>query len=167
MLISILIAAILVIAYFRGAARGLIQMILDLLSGAVLIWLASWLAPVLGKLLQPFLTSIFTKTDFPLTNQLGYWLAYVLILLIGGMIVSRLFRIFSIFTRVTKLPIIHGLNAISGGILAVIFTIVLIFIGLKLLTAWPNVSLHQAINNSSVAQLILQRLPELTSSFFN
>lgn len=167
MLISIIILGILLISYLRGAKRGFIQMLLDLVVGLVLIVIASWAAPIAGKILQPLITKLFSQSSLVLTNQLGYWLGYLLIFLLGGAVVNWFFRMFSIFTWITKLPVVHGLNTVIGGILAIIFSCLLIYISLRFLKSWPNVELHQAISNSPIAQLILQWVPNVTNIFFN
>ncbi|KRM88905.1 CvpA family protein [Liquorilactobacillus vini] len=154
MIVTVLIIITLIVAYLRGSRWGLLQMLIRFLGLIVILVLAQNLAGKLGNLVDNFLTLI-GKQDL-ISAHFNYWLCYLLISMLGFVILKRLANLFG---WLTKLPLVHGLNAFAGGLVALMIAILLVYLSLKIIGFWPSTALQTAIGQSWLAQLILKQIP--------
>lgn len=153
MFISVLIIIILAVAYLKGAQWGFIQMIVRLLGLAIVLLLAQNFSSVLDDLVNKFWLLI--NQQALLTGHFSYWVCYAVIVICGLLVLRKITRIFD---WLTKLPLVHGLNAFGGGIAGILIGLLLVFVGLKLLEFWPDSTATLATQNSWLAQLILKNV---------
>ena len=153
MFISVLIIIILAVAYLKGAQWGFIQMIVRLLGVAVILLLAQSFTTPLTSLVNKFLL-LFDQQALQ-NEHFSYWICYALIVICGLLILRKITRVFG---WLTKLPVVHGLNALGGGVAGIFIGLLLIFVGLKLLEFWPDSTAALATQNSQLAQLILKHV---------
>ncbi|WP_281164283.1 CvpA family protein [Liquorilactobacillus sicerae] len=154
MIVTVLIIITLIVAYLKGSRWGLLQMLIRFLGLIVILILAQSLAGKLSNLVENFLI-VIGKPDL-ISAHFSYWLCYLLISMIGFTILKRLANLFG---WLTKLPLVHGLNAFAGGLIALMIAILLVYISLKVINFWPSTALQTAINESWLAQLILKQIP--------
>jgi hypothetical protein len=160
MFISILIIIILAIAYLKGAHWGFVQMLVRLLGLAIVLLLAQNFAGILNALVNKFWLLIDQQTL--ITEHFSYWICYALIVICGLLILKKITRVFG---WLTKLPLVHGLNAFGGGVAGIFIGLVLVFVGLKLLEFWPNSTVTLATQNSWLAQQILKHVALILERF--
>lgn len=174
MLISIIIVVLLVAAYFNGARRGgLVLTLLDLIGLVVLFILAANYSALVGEWLQR-LVALFEGNGASWQATKGvtlsgsstfyYGLAYWLIIIIGGLLIRRLIRSLNLVTRI---PVIKQLNSLAGGVLGLFLVYLLIFAGLLVLQAWPSAAIRTNVQDSQLAQVILNKTPVVSQQILD
>ncbi|MCF6161657.1 MAG: CvpA family protein [Furfurilactobacillus sp.] len=169
MVLSLIVILLLLIALGRGYRRGFVVevattvgymfviIIVKLLTPTV----AGWLAHLLPMNHQP------TANDQLLNSQVNhFWsagLAFWLLMIVGLLLLRWLTRSLKLFTNI---PVIHGINALSGALVAGLLMYVLIFFGLAIASVWPAVWIHDQLLHSPVSHWILHQTPLLSEKIF-
>lgn len=162
MLITLIIILLLIIAFRFGFKRGLLMTLMSVAGYVVVFLLAIFLAKPMGVALAGIFPSLSDNANF---SNLFYQVLSFWIIAILGSIVYRI--IARTINGITKLPLISQVNALAGAALSTLLMYIVIFFGLLLMSAWPNVSVQQSVQESTVAQWILTKTPIFSKDIFN
>lgn len=168
-MVSVIIVLLLLLALRHGYRRGLIRGILNFISVIVTFIISIRLSGTVGH----FLAGIF-----PAVANTGNWLfwhvnlnlmfykfvAFWVVAIICGIIARFVIRALN---RIANLPILATLNRLAGAVLSFLTAYVVIFGGLLLLSVWPATSVRQAVNASTVANVMLTKTPGLSAMTAN
>lgn len=172
MIINGIILFVLLIGLYTGARRGLVLQAVHLI-GYVLTWLLAGmfykpLAQSL-ELLIPY-PSDATSAQFVLYNLIQNIefdktfynaFAYVLILVLGGLVTKLLA---SLLHQVTRVPLVNHVNGIGGGIIGFVVTWVKVFFVLTLLSILPIQIIQDVFSPDSLATFIVKQTPIVSES---
>nr|SFZ88707.1 Colicin V production protein [Loigolactobacillus rennini] len=154
MLINIIIIAILLWAIYRGLKRGLIAELLYTIGYVAVFIFARLVAPEVSAWLAGWSSSAATSLG------VTYTIAFLLLLMVGWLVIRLLVR----WSRlITWLPVIKQANGLAGAVVAFVINYFGVFIVLSVLNFIPNVTLQSQLQQSSVAQSVVTKTPELTS----
>lgn len=156
MIVSVIILGLLAISFRIGVKKGLLAMLINLIGYGVVLGLAFFLARYLGD----GLANIFDLAHLTAGSRLFCrLLAFWTVILVGGII----WRMIAHTLRtVTKMRGLRQLNALAGGLLSMMVTYIMIFFSLVFLVSWPTATWQNRIEQSQVAQFILNNTPDLT-----
>ncbi len=122
---------------------------------------ATWLRHLLPVNHQP------TANDQLLNSQVNhFWsagLAFWGLIILGFILLHWLSRSLKVFTNI---PVIHGVNAITGAVIAGLLMYLLIFFGLSIASVWPADWIHNQLVHSPVSHWILHQTPILSEKIF-
>lgn len=156
MIFTIIIILILVFGFTRGLHKGLVVEILNLAG----ILLSTVVGFIYTSPIAEFALNWLNHGNSTLGTQRAVkWLIFG-ILVIGVWQIVRLVK--SILIPVTKLPVIHQLNALLGGGINVLSSYLLIFFLLNLLLMIPNQAIVNQYEQSTVSQWIVKQTPILS-----
>lgn len=167
MTVSLIVIFLLIVSFFNGYRKGLVLTLLRIV-GFIAIYLFAkvltnpvtiWLGERFPKIMETDKTSI---TNHLQTNFYSM-IVFAALFVVGGILIRGIIRVIN---SVTKLPVIHQVNSLIGGVLSVILMFVFIFIGLIILSAWPNQKVNEAVLESTVAQKILTDTPTMAKKMF-
>ncbi|WP_137597519.1 CvpA family protein [Paucilactobacillus kaifaensis] len=167
MILTIGIIIVLIISFSIGHHRGLVRMILGLVGYLVALVVAKTGASFLGIQLASLFPILKTSTQNAGSalndsngNQFFYnGVAFIIIFIVVLFICRWLTRRFSL---VTKLPVIHQLNAILGGLINFVIVYMSIFFLLTIFQVWPSEWWQNQINTSGLASWIINNTPVLS-----
>lgn len=154
MIVTIIIAVILIMAVYRGMKRGLIVQLLYTLGYIGVYIFARLAAPSVSAWLATWSGS--AAASLGVTNTI----AFLMMIALGWFIVRLLAR----WSRlITWLPVIKQVNSVAGAVVAFVLNYIGLFIVLTVLNFIPNTAIQYQISQSSVAQVIIDKTPVLTS----
>lgn len=172
MVVTVLIGVCLILGYHYGSRRGLLRMVLNLVSYLIAIIGAKIFAISVGSFLAnifPIIssnqqtgnnTSVGTDGNLFFYHGVAFLVIFILIMAICRIIVRK-------FNLITKLPVIHQANAFAGGLISLALVYVTIFLLLTVFQIIPNQWWQDQITNSVVAQWIINNTPLLTQMIGN
>lgn len=172
MALSLIIIVILICAFIYGMHRGLLIMLLRLISLIILFFVAhnfagifgNWLEQIVETFSQGSVTWNADQGSLSGSSTFYYGLAYWLILIVGGLI---LYRVVKTLNLIRKIPVLGQLNALAGGLVSSILSYLIIFVALIIMQSWPTVEVRQNVYGSTVAQFILQKTPVMSQNLKN
>lgn len=158
MILTIIIIIALLLAYRSGMRRGLVAIVVRTIGFLVVAGLGIFLAPSVGQMLS----NIFPTTVSQVFYQM---LAFWVIAILGGIGLRIITNAASLTTK--KVPVISQVDGFLGGMVALLLMYGVLFFGLLLVSAWPSESTQVLLDNSSVAQFILNKTPLISEQVYN
>lgn len=156
MVFTIGIILILGFGLLSGLRRGFVVEILHLVGFVV----ATFVSVLYTTPVADFINGLIGQTSSAQsTSGIIKWIVFVLLFGLVWQIV-RLLR--DIITPITKLPIIHQLNSLLGGVANLIIKYLVIFILLNILLIFPSQTIHEQYQDSSISQWIVKKTPLLS-----
>ncbi|MFZ2353181.1 CvpA family protein [Paucilactobacillus nenjiangensis] len=167
MILSIAVLVILVLNFSIGRKRGLIYMILRAISFVVAIIAAKAVAQFVGTHLAdlfPVFDATTTNSGSALNsgnadtffyNGIAFVIAFLIVMRIVRWLIMRL-------NLVSKVPVIHQVNALAGGLINLLLSYVVIFILLTVFQVFPNEWWQAQLNTSGMCQWIINDTPMLS-----
>lgn len=156
------IIIILALGLISGYQRGFVSVVMSLLA-----YIVAWLiATIFSQTLAEFLFHAFTSSNssaVPIPRMLSGVVFFVLFS-VAYSVVRRVGRDLNLITR---LPLIHSVNALVGAALNFIVRYLLIFLVLNLLLLFPNQWIHVQYQNSPVAQNIVKKTPVMSKQLIS
>lgn len=171
MSLSLIIILLLIVAYRTGARKGLVQTVVNVVGYIVVAAASAWLAHEYGPALSSHMPQIADAGGGLLAaaginlNSAFYQILLFWILTIGLGIGFRM--VSGSLLVFTKLPVISQLNRLLGGVASFLLMYAVIFFGLILAGSWPNAEVRAAVDDSAVAEFILNRTPGLSERIFS
>lgn len=167
MILTVGIIVILIISFSFGRHRGLLRMLFGLVSYVVAILIAKASSMIVGTKLAALFPIVKTTSQTggsALTadngNQFLYnGIAFIIIFIIVRLICRWVIRRFNL---ITKLPVIHQVNALLGGVMNVLLTYVTIFFLLTIFQVWPSDWWQTQMSTSGLATWIINSTPVLS-----
>lgn len=156
-MITLVIILLLILAFRYGWKRGLLMTLLNMAGYIIVFLLAIFLTKPFGKELSfifPTLWKNYTVQEM-FCNMLAFWI----IAIVGGIAYRILARTVN---GITKLPLISQINALAGAFLSTLLMYVVIFFALLFMVVWPSSNVKASIQESTVAEWILQKTPILS-----
>lgn len=156
-MITLVIILLLILAFRYGWKRGLLMTLLNMAGYIIVFLLSIFLAKPFGKELSfifPTLCKNYIVQEM-FYNMLAFWI----IAIVGGIVYRVLARTVN---GITKLPLISQVNAIAGALLSTLLMYVVIFFALLFMAVWPDSNVKNSIQESTVAEWILQKTPLLS-----
>ncbi|MGF2383704.1 CvpA family protein [Lentilactobacillus otakiensis] len=156
MIFSIGIILILIFGFLRGLHRGFVNKILSLIGflAATLVSIVGT-SPIAGWINQ----AIFQSGQNETAQLIIKWVVFAV--LFG--LVWRIVRLLSdLLAPITRLPLLHQLNSLLGGIADFIIKYLFIFILLNFLLMFPSQSIRDQYEQSDVSQWIVKKTPILS-----
>lgn len=176
MILTIGIIGLLILSFFHGRQRGLLQMGLSLVS-YVIAWIAAKeLTQTFGAWLVSTLPAInfgSQTTNSVVNGNLGNYFFYhgVAFLFVFTVVLALCRWLARRLNLITKLPVIHQANALGGGLISVVLTYLIIFLVLTVFQGWPGDWWQDQLTASSIAQWMINNTPllsqQLTDWFSN
>ena len=162
MIVTLIIILLLIIAFRYGFKRGFLMTLLNLSGYVVVFLVAVLLAKPMGSSLAQLLPQLSKNNDF--TNIFYNVLSFWIVAIIGGV----LYRFIAhTINGITKLPLISQLNALAGALFSSLLMYLVIFWGLLLMSAWPDSKVRLIVQDSSLAEWILNKTPLISNEVFN
>lgn len=169
MILSLIIIFLLLTALGRGWHRGFVVELAHTVGYLVVLIVVKVItptvAPIIGRWL-PVNHQASANSDL-LANQVNHFWAsgitFWLLMIVGLILLHWLTRSLNFFT---KLPVVHGVNALAGAAIAGLVMYVLIFFALAVAAVWPAPWLHEQLMHSPVSQWILHQTPLLSEQIF-
>ncbi|MHC9532377.1 CvpA family protein [Dellaglioa sp. L3N] len=162
MIVSLVVIFLLIVSFFSGYKKGLVLTLLRIVGFVAIYLFARILTSPVTNWLGGYFPKFSTTDNTTITNHLqtNFYLMIVFAVLffVGGILVRSIIRVIN---SITKLPIIHQVNSLIGGLLSVVLMFIFIFIGLTILSVWPNEKINAAVSESVVAQKILTNTPTM------
>ncbi|PWF99589.1 CvpA family protein [Levilactobacillus bambusae] len=165
MLLSIIIIAILFFGFRRGYRRGFIWEIINLL-GYIGLWvIARLFAPQIGQAVAKLVSGWTFQSNSQFSQVaagtfFGTGIGYLIIFSVGWFILRWVGRTLNF---AAKIPVIHQLNGLAGGVINLVIRYGLVFIGLEVLSLVSITWWQQMYHASTVAQWIVHQTPVLSS----
>lgn len=167
MILTIIIILILIGSFLRGRRRGLLRMVLNLISYVIAIGVARFGAVSFGNKLADWFPTVDTASTSGtivsehsgnqfLYNGLAFIILFVVVLLICHWIVRKL-------NLITKVPVIHQLNGAFGGLISLVISYVTIFLLLTVFQVWPSDWWQAQLTASNLATWIIDNTPGLSN----
>lgn len=161
------IIIVLIISFSIGHRRGMVKMILGLVGYLLALMVAKTGSSIVGAKLAelfPVLPTAMQNTGSALNesngNQFFYnGIAFIVIFLVVLFICRWLTRRFNL---ITKLPVIHQLNAMLGGLINFGLTYITIFFLLTIFQVWPSEWWQSQLTTSGLASWIINDTPVLS-----
>lgn len=165
MLVSLIILLLLVLGFRYGLKRGLAQTLVSLIGYVLVLLVALYFSSPLGDFLAKYMPSLEQSQGQQaagggITGIFYKILAFWIVALLAGIALRILNR--SVLS-ITKLPVISQFNALAGGLIWLLATYVIIFFGLLLLASSELDQIKLSLENSQVAEFILQETPLFSS----
>lgn len=158
-MVSLIIIGILLLSFRMGAKKGLLITMMNFIGYGLVLFLALFTAGAFSRVISHFFQLTGTNgISLTFCKLLAFWT----IMIISGVLFRMATRTVNF---VTKLPVISQINALAGGMLAFIFTYVLMFFLLLLMANVPSENMNRAVENSIVANAIVKKTPLLTDNF--
>ncbi|GAX00350.1 CvpA family protein [Secundilactobacillus mixtipabuli] len=154
------IIIILALGLMSGYRRGFVSVVMSLLA-YIIAWL---IATIFSQALAEFLFHAFTSSNsamIPIPRMLSGGVFFVLF----GLAYSIVRRIGRDMNMITRLPVIHSVNALVGAFLNFIVRYLLIFLVLNLLLLFPNQWIQTQYQDSPIAQNIVKNTPVMSKEF--
>ncbi|SFM31646.1 CvpA family protein [Salibacterium qingdaonense] len=169
-MLSLLILLILVISFFVGLRRGFILQAIHLVSFFIALFVAFTFYHELAGYLRLWLPHPEISTDgdgivqmmvasFDLEAVYYNGIAFILIFFAVKIILQI---VGSMLDFVTKLPVLRMVNRWLGGILCFVETYLLLFILLMTAALMPIEMVQQAIDQSTMADMMINHTPFLS-----
>jgi len=166
-LLNIGIILVLAWGFWRGYRRGLVLQALTTI-GYLAVWL---IARVVAQPLASGISGMFSggtqlnqSAGTVAANDAGAFflngLVFSSILTIGYFIVRHFARRVN---RITRIPVLHQVNALLGGTINLVIRYVVVFIILNLLILLPIDSFQRRYDTAPVAQWIVKKTPGLST----
>ncbi|BAP86034.1 colicin V synthesis protein [Paucilactobacillus hokkaidonensis JCM 18461] len=167
MILTIGIIIILIISFSIGRHRGLVRMVLGVVSYLIALFLAKTGSTVVGDKLADLFPILKTSTQNAgstlndgngnqfFYNGIAFIVIFIIVLFLCRWITRR-------FNLITKLPVIHQLNAILGGLINFGLTYITIFFLLTIFQVWPSTWWQAQITTSGLASWIINNTPVLS-----
>lgn len=170
MILNAIILILIISNFFKGFYVGFIRQLITLIGYILAIVVASMyydkLAPYLNFIPHPNFDTTSNATAFldALQNEAVYYnvLAFIIIFIAATIIVHM---IASLSRGITNLPVLHQINGLLGAVLGAVTSYIYIFVLLYFAALFPIHWLMEAINDSSVAQWMMQNTPILSEQF--
>lgn len=167
MSLTIGIIIVLIISFSIGHRRGLIRMILGLVGYLVALVVAKTGSSLVGARLAALFPILQTSTQNAGStlnesngNQFFYnGIAFIVIFVVVIFICHWLTRRFNL---ITKLPVVHQLNAVLGGLVNLGLCYITIFFLLTIFQVWPSDWWQNQITTSGLAAWIINNTPVLS-----
>lgn len=167
MTVSLIVIFLLIVSFFSGYKQGLVLTLLRMVGFIAIYLFARVLTnPVtnwLGEYFPKFSTTGGTTIANHVQTNFYSMIVFAVLLLVGGILVRSVIRVVN---SVTKLPVIHQVNSLIGGLLSVVLMFVFIFVGLTVLSIWPNETINASVSESTIAQKILTETPTVAKQIF-
>ncbi|WP_173021248.1 CvpA family protein [Secundilactobacillus folii] len=157
MIFSIVILIILLLGIISGFRRGFVGVVMSLLA-YIIAWIVAALfsQPVAKFLFQAFTSNHNVLVVVP---RLLSGIVFFVLFSIAYGIVRRIGRDINM---VTKLPVIHSVNALLGAAINLIVRYLLIFLVLNVLILFPSEWIQEQYQASPVAQTMVKKTPIMT-----
>jgi len=167
MILSIGILVLLVFNFIVGRRRGLLYMILRLVSFVVAIIAAKFMTQLVGDNLTslfPVFDATTNSTGSALNssngdsffyNGIAFFITFLIVMKLVKWLIMRL-------NLLSKIPVIHQINALAGGLINLGLTYVVIFLILTVFQVLPNTWWQDQLALSGVAQWIINDTPVLS-----
>lgn len=156
MIFNALIVIVFIFNIHNGFKEGLVKAILKLVARIIALLIAFWYAKDLSQF-------IFSQTDLArdslACNGISFLIIF-LIVVIGFKIIIRFIN------QITRLPLLHQVNSLSGAILSFVVTYLLMFLILNVVITIPNDYLFNQYHNSSIAGFIVNETPMISHEIF-
>ncbi len=174
MILTLAIVFILGIALYSGAKRGLLLQLVLTIGYVLSFWFAlRYYQQLRGPIEMsiPYPHASLTDQFVLFSREAGLQLdhvfyngtSFVLLLLIGWA-VTRL--IGGLIGFVSQIPVLRSLNQIGGAVLNVVVNYVGVFLVLLILSTIPLTFVQTQFNQSSIAQIIVTRTPQLSKQMY-
>ncbi|GAB6092409.1 CvpA family protein [Furfurilactobacillus curtus] len=169
MILSLIVIFLLLSALGRGYRRGFVAELVSTIGYLVVLIVAKILTPSVSAMIQTWLPTNHQHSvnDQLLSTQVNhFWasgIAFWGLLIVGFVLLHFVMRSLNLFTH---LPVIHGINAFAGAIIAGCLMYGLIFFGLAVASVWPSAWLHQQIATAPICQWILHQTPLLSEQIY-
>ncbi|MFD1672412.1 CvpA family protein [Agrilactobacillus yilanensis] len=155
-MLSFLIIIFLIAAFGRGWHQGFTKQLIISLGGLAVFFIAWRYNDTLSQSIGRFITTFNNNYT---VNHINNIISFYLIIIVGNILI---FSLAKASRTITWLPVIKQTNALAGGLLALLFAYIGIFIILWTFTLLPFDNLHNLVTNSQLAQWITQQTPLLT-----
>ncbi|MCD2255506.1 CvpA family protein [Lactobacillus sp. CC-MHH1034] len=156
MILSIFLILLLIGAFFHGYHRGFIKQLIYTLGGLLVFLIAYRYNTDFSQGIANFF-QIFNPNF--IVTYVTHIISFYFILAVGNFLIIWLARASK---AITWLPVVHQTNGLAGGLLALVLGYFGLFIVLWTLTLLPLTTMHQVLQQSSVAQWIVHQTPLLT-----
>lgn len=151
------IIIILALGVISGYQRGFVSVVMSLLA-----YIVAWLiATIFSQTLAEFLFHAFTSSSsvaVPIPRMLS-GVVFLVLFSISYSVVRRIGRDLNLITR---LPVIHSVNALVGAAINFIVRYLLLFLVLNILLLFPNQWIQTQYQTSPVAQNIVKNTPVMS-----
>lgn len=162
MILSIVIAILLLMAFIRGYRRGLVKEILFTVGTFFIFLLGLYYDSPLGDWLLT--TSKQGDPTDPFAHFVAQTIAFTLIVVIGRIILGWIARLSQ---AITWLPVIKQANGLGGALIAIILTYLIIFLAIAILNVIEPSWFVEQYNNSVVAQFMIEKTPLVGQNVIN
>ncbi|MCH5462120.1 CvpA family protein [Lactobacillus sp. LC28-10] len=151
------IIIILALGLISGYRRGFVSVVMSLLA-----YIVAWLiATIFSQTLAEFLFQSVTSTNSSAIAT-PRMLSGVVFFILFGLAYSIVRHIGRKLNLITRLPLIHSVNALVGAALNFIVRYLLIFLVLNLLLLFSNQWIKTQYQNSPIAQDIVKNTPVMS-----
>ncbi|MEK2586897.1 CvpA family protein [Lentilactobacillus buchneri] len=156
MIFTIGIILILIFGFFRGLHRGFVNEVLSLIG-----FLAATIVSIVGTSpIADFINQAILKNGGNQTAELI--IKWVIFAFLFGF-VWRIVRLLSdLLSPITRLPLLHQLNALLGAAADLLIKYLFIFILLNFLLMFPDQSIQEQYQQFDVSQWIVKKTPILS-----
>ncbi|GAX01022.1 CvpA family protein [Secundilactobacillus silagei] len=150
------IIIILALGLISGYRRGFVSVLMSLIA-YILAWIV---AAIFSQTLAQFLFHTFTSvnTAVPMPRMLSGIVFTVLF----GLTYSVIRHLGRDLNLITRLPVIHTVNALAGAAINFIVRYLLLFLVLNILLLFPNQWIQTQYQTSPVAQKIVKKTPVMS-----
>ncbi|GAX08890.1 colicin V production protein [Secundilactobacillus silagincola] len=151
------IIIILALGLISGYQRGFVAVVISLLA-----YIVAWVvATIFSQTLANFLFHAFTSSN-SVTVPVPRMLSGLVFFVLFSFAYSVIRRIGRDLNLITRLPLIHSVNALIGAALNFIVRYLLIFLVLNILLLFPNEWIQSQYQASPVAQNIVKNTPVMS-----
>lgn len=158
-------------SYLKGARRGFLLTLMNLVGVVILFIVANKYADTVSAWIESFVAFFTTNTSWSeagnstLSGSTLFYhgIAYWLIIILGGVIFGSIARKLNILTRI---PVVSQINALAGGLLSLVIAYLLIFATLLILVGWPTANVSRNVKKSPVAMFILKETPVVSQNLY-
>lgn len=168
MILTIAIIILLILSFWRGQHRGLLKMILNLVTYVIAIAVAGNFAARLGDVFSGWFPTVDTVSQTSgsalnssngnqfLYNGIAFIILFLLTMLLCHWLINRL-------NLITKVPVIHQVNAVLGGVINLVICYVVIFFALTIFQVVPSDWWQQQLTSSNLANWMINNTPLLSN----
>lgn len=166
MILTVAIVIALILGFRHGYHRGLLRMLLSIVGYIVALMIARAATATIGATLAnffPILSDTGNTTQISDVNAFFY--RGIAFMLVFGLVLGVCRWLIRRLNILTKVPIIHQANAMAGGMISLALVYLTIFIILVVLQVWPGTGWQTQLNQSVVAQWIIDKTPIISQQF--
>ena len=156
MVLTIGIIGILIFGFFRGLHRGFVNEILSLIGflAATIVSIA-FTSPIADFINH----AIFQNGGNQSAQMIIKWFIFAMLF---GFVWRMVHLLGDLLSPITRLPLLHQLNALLGGASDLLIKYLFIFILLNFLVMFPDQSIREQYQQSVISQWIVKKTPILS-----